>query len=384
MVRKLINLLNFVIFLIIEFFIDLKKIKTNPHTLLIVRLDAIGDYILFRNFIEIIKKSERFKDYKITLCGNILWRDLAETFDKEYVDELIFIDRKKFYSNLFYKYSILKQIHKKGFEIAIEAEYSREILFGDEIIKVSNMKERIGSKGSLDKHSKWKRNLFTDKYYTKLINTDKNNLFEFYRNKEFFEKLLAQKIELKKPAIDTDKLIPAENLPKEYVVIFPGASNQKKMWDINNYIEVIQHIINSYNYYIIITGSPNEEYLAEKIISKINESRLLNFVSKTSLTQLAKIISESKLLISNETMAVHIAAAVNKKFICITNGERFERFLPYPKEIFDKAYYAYPDNFLKKIDTDENLKRQLWFDSNFDINTVKPQQVIDLLDKVIN
>ncbi|MDW8465862.1 MAG: hypothetical protein RML35_06685 [Chloroherpetonaceae bacterium] len=64
-----------------------------PKTLLILRLDEIGDYVLFRNFLKEIRESERFKDYKITLCGNAAWKDLAEAFDKESVDEFIWISK---------------------------------------------------------------------------------------------------------------------------------------------------------------------------------------------------------------------------------------------------------------------------------------------------
>ncbi len=46
------------------------------NSLLIVRLDAIGDYILFRNFLKVIRNSEKFNNYTITLCGNTLWKDI--------------------------------------------------------------------------------------------------------------------------------------------------------------------------------------------------------------------------------------------------------------------------------------------------------------------
>ena len=47
-----------------------KKITVTERSLIIVHTEAIGDYILFRNFIEQIKNSEKFKTYKITLIAN--------------------------------------------------------------------------------------------------------------------------------------------------------------------------------------------------------------------------------------------------------------------------------------------------------------------------
>ena len=79
------------------FFINLlifpsKKIKQK--SILIIRLDAIGDYVLFRNFIEILKKNKKYKDYKISLLGNIDWKDLSIDLDSEYIEEFFWLERK--------------------------------------------------------------------------------------------------------------------------------------------------------------------------------------------------------------------------------------------------------------------------------------------------
>ena len=73
---KLRNLLNYFVYLIIDLFLPLGQ-NTNSNTLLIIRLDAIGDYLLFRNFLSVIRASRKYKDYEITLCGNIVWKDLS-------------------------------------------------------------------------------------------------------------------------------------------------------------------------------------------------------------------------------------------------------------------------------------------------------------------
>ncbi|HOV12846.1 MAG TPA: hypothetical protein PK771_01060, partial [Spirochaetota bacterium] len=66
--------------------------------LLIVKLDAIGDYIIFRNFIEEIKKSEKFCDYDITILGNILWKDLSEKQDSDFIKNFVWITKKSLIS----------------------------------------------------------------------------------------------------------------------------------------------------------------------------------------------------------------------------------------------------------------------------------------------
>ncbi len=381
MIIKIKNMFNFLLFLIIHPLIKMNKNKLVPATVLIIRLDAIGDYVLFRNFLNIFKNSTKYKDYKITLCGNIVWKELAENLDNDIIENFIWIDRKEFYGNMFYKYKILKEIHNYGFEAAIETTYSREVLFGDEIIKVTGAKERIGNKGSLDKHAKWKRNLFSDKWYTRLITSSSDNLFEFLRNKEFFQSLLGEKVEIKKPSIDTSKITFDKLKTKNYVVLFPGGSTKERRWDINNFLEIARYILKNTTFDIVIDGSKKEIFLSQYIWDNLKSERVIITTGSTSLLDMAKLLANSKLLISNETSAVHFAAAVNTKFICISNGAYYNRFHPYPKEIFECAYYVYPKEIMENRNFDADKYR---FSSKLDINTIKPEKVIDLINKLIN
>jgi ADP-heptose:LPS heptosyltransferase len=277
------------------------------------------------------------------LCGNIIWKDLAETFDRNVIDDFIWINRKLFLHNFFYKYSILKMIYERGFEVAIDTIYSREILFGDIIIKAAGAKERIGSR-IVEKFSKYKKSIFSDRFYTKLIPVSESILFEFERNKEFFSNLLEKEIAVKKPSIDTLNIPSLKNTGKKYVVIIPGASRKNKMWSSNNFRKVAEYVLEKYPFNIIVSGSRQEEYLFGNIIPKGFEDRFINYFGCT-LSVFAKLISEAELVISNDTSAVHFAAASDIPFICIADGFHYGRFYPYPENIFAKGHYLFPRNF---------------------------------------
>jgi len=81
-------------------------------TLLILRLDSIGDYILFRNFIPYLKTSEKYKNYKITLCGYLWWKELSENLDAKYISEFIWVDYSQM-TDIKYRFNIHKKIHSK-------------------------------------------------------------------------------------------------------------------------------------------------------------------------------------------------------------------------------------------------------------------------------
>ena len=378
---KVKNLLNYLIYLLIDISLPAPN-KISPNTLLIIRLDAIGDYLLFRNFLAAIKSSGKYKNHKITLCGNIIWKDLAEQFDKDTVNEFTWVDRKKFYKDISYKFNLLKEIRKKGFETVVSATHSREILYDDIIVKSSQARIRIGSEGSGEKYTAWKRKLLTNKLYTTLIKISDNNLFEFEINKELLSSLLKEEVRITKPFLDTSGIQKSEKLRNRYVLLFPGASHHNKMWSSSNFKETANFILNNFSFDIAISGSKKESYLFDEIIPLNSGNRLFNLFGNT-LVELAKLIAEADLLISNETSAIHFAASVNTPFICISNGSHFGRFHPYPKEIFEGAYFIYPPEIMNKIDNIHELNEKYRFDSNLDINEIKPYAIIPIIKKIL-
>src|SRR3982751_602647 len=89
--RNLFRLTRFLLLKLPLLFRFFAKFRKAEKRLLIIKTDAIGDYILFRNFIEVVKSSETYKDYQVDLLGNTLWQDIALKYDASYINQFIFI-----------------------------------------------------------------------------------------------------------------------------------------------------------------------------------------------------------------------------------------------------------------------------------------------------
>lgn len=363
-------------------FFSRPKINSGRKSLLLIRLDTIGDYVIFRNFIEILKKSEKYKDFSITLCGNIIFKELAEGLDAGLIDRFVYIDKKKFLKSGAYKFQKLKEIHGQDYETLLHPTYSREFYFGDYITKKTPAKEKIGSECDLSNIENDMKPV-ADKYYTRLIPAKREIIFEFYRNREFFEALLETKLDIKKPFIDTENITTKLTPLKKYAVIFPGAGAKFRQWDTAKFAAVADYIYSKYGYEILLTGSKNDGKIAREIISKTKCAKIANVCGKIKLPELAKIISKSEFLIAGDTGAYHIGVAVNAKVICISNGNHFGRFVPYPKEIYSKVLYIYPDAIAEKLDDCDYLVSQYGFGSKLDINNIRAEDVFNLVDKII-
>lgn len=356
--------------------------ELRPKTLLVVHLDAIGDYILVRNFIRLLKRSDRFRGYQITLCGNILYRELAESLDSDVIDDFIWINRKRFRYNIPYRFRCVRDISGRGFETAVHPAYSRIFYWGDSIIKVCGAHERIGSGGDTTNMKRWQKKL-SDSFYTRLIPASGKTLFEFYRNREFFEALLGSPLEIGKPTIDCGKTAGGPIPKGRYAVLFPGAGEEFRQWSAGNFAMVADYLHARYGLTAIVAGSAGEKDLAAQIAAQAKNGAVVDLTGQTALSELARIISGADILVSNETSAVHMAVAVGIRVVCISNGNQFGRFSPYPAEVYDKALYVYPEPIKAALADFAALCERYCVRSGLDIDTISVEEVKESINHAL-
>lgn len=374
-----------VIRFIAHFFISLlisPEKEITPKTLLLIRLDAIGDYLLFRNFIEVLKKSKKYKEYKITLLGNSVWKSLSEELDGEFVSDFIWLDRSKFNKDFFYRYKKLKEIVALGYDVALSPVYSREYSYGDTIVKLVNADDKIGSAGDFSNIREWQKNI-SERYYTTLVGAKNELMFEFNRNKEFFEYFLHTKIDLQKPTINLQPKQLNFELPDRYAIIFIGASASYRKWDIENFASVAKHLRKTYGYDIVLCGGPDDVDDA-KLFRQSFKDDYLDLIGETTLLDLLYVIYNGQLMLSNETSAPHFAVALEMTNIyVIYNGNHYGRFTPYPKDMSENYHVIYHPDIEENLNDYQKLANSYGFGSDLDINEVSVKSVISSIDDAL-
>jgi ADP-heptose:LPS heptosyltransferase len=374
------------LFYLAVYFLAIKKrdksvSRDNSHSLLIIRLDAIGDYILFRNYLERLRTSAQFRAFKITLCGNSNWKDLAEYFDAPFVNDFIWIDRKQFISNFRYTVDQLRRVRSRRFDIALQPTYSRDL--ADLILLASDAPRKIafdGDKLNVNGISRWISNLFL----SDVIRSEDKVRFELARNAEFFQDALGLPINLARPYFDDTKVNSIElDLPgNAYAVMSPGAGRKGRQWPTSYYATVAKYIREEYGLAVVIAGAVNDRCLALEI-----QESYLDVIDRTgalTLAEMTKLIKNAKVLVSNETMAVHMAVALGTGFVCISNGHTFGRFLPYPDSMISGSSYVLPDLMLARSDEYKGLVDNYSKWSDLDISAIAPSRVCEAVDRVLS
>jgi ADP-heptose:LPS heptosyltransferase len=350
-------------------------------SLVIVRLDAIGDYILFRNFLEIIKKSDKYKNHHISLIGNKVWKPIAEKLDCEWVDRFIWVDLIAFHKSLSARKEILSEIEDSAYDILFHPTYSRDYYISEVIAKRVNASVKLASVGDFSNTTAWQKKI-SDKHYTKLFKFDKPALFEFYKNKQIVSTFLKQKIDLNKTQIDSIKL-ESQNLSQDdYILLFIGGGAEFRKWSNENWINLITNLLEESSLTILLAGGPQDKNngLLIKNSFKLNE-RIINACGKTSLLQLMSIVKKATMLVSNETSAPHIAVALNTPVLVLSNGNHYGRFTPYPKEITSKYNSIFP----LEIEAERNetiVIKNYSKGSNLPVNDIYVEAVIAKINRM--
>jgi len=309
-----------------------KDTTNGRQSVLAVRMDAIGDFVLWLDSAAALRKMFPSERYHLVLLGNSLWEELVAS--TRIFDEYIPVKRYQFYYDIHYRFDIWKRLRSRAWEVAIHPTFSRDCLYGDAVIRVSGAAKRIGSKGDLSNQPAWQK-WISDRWYTQLLPASDKPLMELERNAEFIRALGMEDFRAGLPELAISAKLPPKFDARDYIVVVPGGSLALKQWPVERFAELSERIHRMFGFKVIVCGSQIETPLGSRlrILAAGEEAGWIeDWTGKTSLSELAIIIKGAKLLIGNDSSCVHIAAAVGTSAFCVVGGGHFGRFVPYRLE----------------------------------------------------
>jgi len=299
---------------------------------LVVKVDAIGDFVIWLDAAKALCGHYHAQGYSVVLLGNKAWASWAR--EMGLADEVWEIDVRRFRNYFPYRWHWLRRIRMAGFKIAIQPTCSRMILIGDSLVRASGAVERLGSAGDESNNSPLV-NAWSNRWYTRLIPATPMQLMELKRNAEFMRGLGIEKFQARLPIIPQTSSELTNRLPKQpYAVLVATASWIGREWPIDNFIKIGRRLVSNGLQIIVVGASADRERTSVLIDALPCET--IDWVGKTTLGELAEVLRGADVVLTNETSAVHIAAAVDVPVVCILGGGHFGRFAPYEIEVTDE------------------------------------------------
>lgn len=304
------------------------KPAVDRQRVLFARLDGIGDYLLWTTAFDAIRAVYPSDRFERILVGNELWRDIVEP---GMFDETLFVNTKRFVIDPRYRFRMMRQVRRFAADIAINPRLTREFLWNDSVIRVSGAATRIGTHGISNRLTDLQKRI-SDKWYTRLLPPPRDGEHETRSYLEFVEQLnsSAERVTSCPPSLGTANDEP-DATDDPYCVLFLGAQIADKQWPVEKFVEVSRRLSDR-GLSIVIAGGPSEKELSERF-GELFGMEFRNMVGRTSLPQLAELINNAEIIVTNDTGAGHIAIATDTPVVVVTPGNHIGRFFPYPDEI---------------------------------------------------
>lgn len=312
-----------------------------PRKILIVRTDRIGDTMLTLPMVALIKNyypnaevSFLVNVYTYPLLQNYpLLNKVLKTDDSGKIDSHIFqqIESERFDTTIivFPRFNIAKSLFR------------------------SNIKNLIGTS------TKWYSFLFNNKVQ---LHRKKSGLHETDLNFKLLEPLginVPDKIINYPNLIITaemkdkiNSLLKNYNIEK-FIVVHPGSGGSSLDLPLDKYKDLIKLLVKNNSTKVLITGSEKEKEMG----NYLSDSKdIIDFTGKFNLSEFSALLSLSKIVISNSTGPLHIAAAL---------GIFVVGFYPRIKEISKTRWAPYtekkmifePENDCENCSMDECIKK---------------------------
>ncbi|WQY53638.1 glycosyltransferase family 9 protein [Helicobacter pylori] len=379
-------------------------------TLCFIRLDIIGDYILYRNFLPLFKKY--FEDYETTFIGNATIKDIAIHCDSQYIDKFIFLDNtywekylqisangsrlSKLKELLFFlpkfmrkRYEDVSNLRKESYEICINSSMFYFSTKEDAIIKHLIAENKVGVfcthpvDSSLHRIRLRKETEIRKSFYTHLFYPKEVPQFLYDSNQDFFQSFFKHfkgvdigfvGLELKLPiAFEYEKF--KDILKPPYGVLNLGASDDFRVY--KRFDEMI-YFLNP-DYQLILCGnSKKDEKLAHSILKR--HKNAISLVNQTGLIEYLYLLKNASFAMGNESSITHLSACLKIPYVFIvSSGLSSPRFHPYPKEIGPNIHMIYPRDFQKIISRSSNWMFKAMTMPHPPVDVVNPQDIISAI-----
>ena len=299
------------------------KTLSKRKTLVLIRTDAIGDFVLWSAMFGELENLFPKMQYEWILIGNSAFLELAQSSNQ--FDRILPLQVSQFQKNLLYRIKMLSELTRLRADVVFQPTYSRSLRIGDTLARAIRCSTKIAPEGDLCNSSRFESWLGR-KTYSELVPTAVEPKMELLRNAEVLSHLAGKKISAKKPHLTFEEFTHPQ---PPYFVVFPGASWIKKEWGFSKFAALAKRIQGETGWTCVLAGSESEGTRFRPLLSEFRDVQYLDFFGKTSLPELARLISNAKLLVSNDTAAAHIGNNCNTPTVCILGGGHFKRFFPW-------------------------------------------------------
>jgi lipopolysaccharide heptosyltransferase II len=282
---------------------------TGREKFLVIRTDRIGDVILSTPVLEAIKS--RFPESHLAMLVSLYAQEVVK--NNPYLDDVIIDDHKDRHKGIRGFFMLVKEIKGRKFDVGILLRPTFRLAL---LLFFAGIKYRIGT------GYRFYQIFFNQKIYVhrriNLRHEAEYNLNLLHplgiRPQKISPKvhLSPEQKEFAHQILDEFKITPEDVV----VAIHPGSGNSSLNLPAKRFAQVADKLVEKINAKIIFTGTQKEKGLVD-FIKKNMEHTAIDITGRTNLRQLAAVLKNCDVVVSNSTGPMHLAVALGTPTVAI-------------------------------------------------------------------
>jgi heptosyltransferase-2 len=102
---------------------------------------------------------------------------------------------------------------------------------------------------------------------------------------------------------------------KDYVVVAPGAADQRKRWGEEGFLQVVVHILRR-GRKVVLVGDQQDALVAARIVASAGKG-VVDLCGKTNLAELAAVVGRASFAVTNDSGIMHLLSYANKPVLAL-------------------------------------------------------------------
>jgi hypothetical protein len=305
----------------------------SPRGILVVRMDGIGDMVLFRRSLDYYAEIFGVVKSDITILACNSWGPLADKIFRGF--RVLAINEHAFSRRPFYRLRISIMVRALAPQVTVCDSYMRRALMADSLAWVSAAPKTVMSLPYISERTRPEFNYYLSQV-DEIIDTGPYPTHEIIRHFRFISALAGRTIVPEAPWIpwrETPEFLDGWTAFQEpYAVLNTGSNEPGRRWPMSSYNAIARNLIQQ-GLRVVLVGRADEQDEVEVNSSAASEEGIVDLAGKTSLSQLLDLLTHANLVISNDTGPAHLSIALGRPTVVIVGGGHFSSFVPYPKKM---------------------------------------------------
>jgi len=297
--------------------------------LLVVRMDGIGDMVLFRRALDHYAEAFGVAPHDITVLGCTSWASIAGPIFDPF--RVIAIDEHAFARRPLYRFGIALKVRLLAPAIAVCDSYFRRALMADSLVWFAAAPRSVVSLPYVNEPTRAEFTYFLSQI-DELIDTGAYPVHEIERHYRFLSAVAGRDIRPEPPVISWPERPSPVPAGVPYLVLNAGSNEPGRRWPSSGYRRIAERALAA-GFRVVLVGNDAERPPAGEFDRLAQQPGMIDLIGRTSLAQVLDVMKHAAAVLSNDSGPAHLSIALGVPTVVIVGGGHFGSFVPYPETV---------------------------------------------------